>query len=200
MEEEFISSAIVPVQIVDGHLYILLGYECRYYKNKKKMEYHSLGGHREKNETSMQTAIREFYEESNQIFPYSFLIDLLITSQIYKINLYQLTIYFVYMEDNAFTIPEKHKKSLDVKRNEDASMDYLKWFSFDNLQNQVIKKDTESNVSSGKSAPVAPTESKVPLSKLVKQLIKKINLHKYIIFNRSLQHQKKINSLLLNDA
>lgn len=132
-------AGIIPYMVYNGNTYILLGYS-----NEKNPVWADLGGRSEIDETTLETAIREFGEESRYVLP----IDMFRVSKILitgrEGSVYPDQVHLVIEVDPSGYNIDINKKfqSTKPKNQYEDEMSLLKWISYDEFM--IMKNLTTS--------------------------------------------------------
>jgi 8-oxo-dGTP pyrophosphatase MutT (NUDIX family) len=135
-------AGILPVTIHNNQIYYLLGKEVSVNK------YSDFGGSKEDDETPLQTAVREGYEELSGILGSKYNIEKLIkTNLIYKLTHKHFTSYIVLIDydnnlpfyfNNQFKFIKKHFPHL-IDKNGMFEKSEINWFTLDDIKNNRNK-------------------------------------------------------------
>lgn len=121
-------AGVIPYMIIDGITYILLGYS-----NEKNAVWADLGGRAEQNETTLDTALREFGEESRYVIPPNLnkISKILITGRPGSIYPDQVHLVIEY-DSSYYNINDKFITTVPKTQYEDE-MVFLKWISYEDF-------------------------------------------------------------------
>lgn len=137
---------ILPVSIYKGKLYFLFSRE---YINSKKDGglWSDFGGSKEKNETFFQTALREGYEESDNIIGSRKVIKKLMENNLREITINGYRTYIILIKFDRDLPIKFRNKFLSVKNNKPQLIgkkglyekDMLKWYTYQDIKKNFNK-------------------------------------------------------------
>ena len=128
-------AGIIPFSISEGITYLLLGFS-----KEKKAVWADLGGRVEPGETVLETALREFGEESRHVLP----VDLNNIKNILVTGNFKQVIFFIQVSGDNYNINDLFQSTVPQSEYEDE-MQFLQWIPYDtfltltNISNSLRK-------------------------------------------------------------
>ena len=137
---------ILPISFKDGKIYFLFSREAGGKKYKDGGLWSDFGGSKEKNETYLQTAIREGWEESNGILGNIKDVEFLLKNHLLDtITDRGYRVHIVYINYNDISTKQFRRDFLKVynehpekiRKNGLYEKDMIRWFGYDELKKKV---------------------------------------------------------------